>query len=413
MLWFLELVRDSARDITRHKLRSALALLGIVFGIAAVITIMGIGEGAQRTVLKEMSVLGLRNIIVDAKKPEDQQPKSQSGRVRLDYGVTYRDVTQVEGALPAGSSVAACRRVHKPLFHHGRRHEPRIYGVPPHYFGLFNSQVVEGTTHGVLHERDRKRVVVVNRDLADRLPEVGGLVGKTVKIGFNYFEVIGVVDVPVHQGAPHAYMPRDAADRLYGEVSTEYRESGGGDYTRVEIDHLVVQVPTEAGVPRAVTLVEDTLARNHPREDYALTVPLQMLRSKQKTQRILNIVLFAIAFISLVVGGIGIMNIMLANVSERMGEIGIRRAIGATRRDVVLQFLVESTTLTFLGGILGCVVGILAVPSASGFIGFEGAITFGAVAVSLLVSVGVGLVFGIFPALNAAKLDPGNVLTQY
>jgi len=413
MTWILQLVRDSIRDIVRHKLRSILALLGIVFGIAAVITILGIGEGAQRTVLKEMSVMGLRNIIAESVKPKDAGPKARRGYTRKDYGLTHRDLQQIDAALPEGSSTYIARILPETVSFGSKTFEPPIFAVPAAYYEIFNAEVEEGILHNHVHERDRMLVCVANREFADDLEVPGGVLGERIKIGLNYFQFIGVIDIPIHKGKPYVYVPLATADNYYSTSNFDRRESGAREFTKVEIGQIVAQVPTEALVPAGVSLIEATLKANHRKDDYKLTVPLQLLESKQKTQRVLNIVLVAIALISLIVGGIGIMNIMLANVSERMGEIGIRRAIGATQRDIVLQFLVESTTLTLLGGVLGCILGVLAVPFSAQFIGFEGAITPTAVIVSLLVSAIVGLGFGIFPALNAAKLDPGLVLTQY
>lgn len=416
MTWILQLVRDSLRDIVRHKLRSVLALLGIVFGIAAVITILGIGEGAQRTVLKEMSVMGLRNIIVESVKPnENTGPRARRGITRQDYGVTFKDFKQIQGGLPPGSEVYAARHIPQRLSFGATKLEPPILGVPPEYFELFNATTLHGTAHNHVHEAGRHMVIVLNRDLAEKFPTPGGpagLLGKRLKVGIQYFTVVGILDLPIHKGKSMAFIPRATADKLFSPIHYDRRQSGSREFTKVELGQIVARVPEEDHVKLAAQLIEDTLKRNHRKDDYAMTIPLQLLESKQRTQRVLNIVLVAIAFISLVVGGIGIMNIMLANVSERMGEIGIRRAIGATRKDIVLQFLVESTTLTLLGGLFGCILGILAVPLATQFTGFEGAITPTAVIVSLLVSAVVGLGFGIFPALNAAKLDPGLVLSQ-
>ena len=182
------------------------------------------------------------------------------------------------------------------------------------------------------------------------------------------------------------------------------------EFTRSDLGQIILRVASEDQVPAAATLVRRNLEMNHPQGDFKLTVPLEILSTKQRTQRILNLVLIAIAAISLVVGGIGIMNIMLAVVTERIPEIGIRRAIGATREDILYQFLAETVTLSSIGGVLGCLCGFILVPLASKFTGWPGVITPGAVIASLAVSWLVGLVFGMAPAIRASRMDPVEAL---
>jgi len=317
MTWILQLVRDSIRDIIRHKLRSILALLGIVFGIAAVITILGIGEGAQRTVLKEMSVMGLRNVIAESVKPKDPGPKGRRGYTRNDYGLTHKDLKQIRGALPEGSNTYLARILPETVSFGSETFEPPIFAVPPEYYEIFNAEVEEGIRHNHVHEDSEQFVCVANREFADDLEVPGGIIGERIKIGFNYFECIGVIDIPIHKGKPYVYLPLATANKFYSTATLDQREGSSREFTKVEIGQIVAQVPEESLVPATVKLVEKTLKANHRRDDYKLTVPLQLLESKQKTQRVLNLVLVAIALISLIVGGIGIMNIMLANVSER------------------------------------------------------------------------------------------------
>jgi putative ABC transport system permease protein len=183
-------------------------------------------------------------------------------------------------------------------------------------------------------------------------------------------------------------------------------EAGSYEGSQVELGQAIIHLPDEDQVPGAAEIVRRTLSMNHRNADYALTVPLDLLASKQKTQRILNLVLMVIAGISLLVGGIGIMNIMLAIVAERIPEIGVRRAIGASQRDILLQFLVETVVLSTVGGLMGCALGFVAVPLASVWTGWTGVMTPGAVLISLAVAWLVGVVFGIAPAIRAARLDP-------
>jgi putative ABC transport system permease protein len=188
------------------------------------------------------------------------------------------------------------------------------------------------------------------------------------------------------------------------------REAGSVEFSDVEIGQIVARAPEEDAVPGFAAAVKRTLAASHPDLDYRMTVPLEILQTKQRTQRILNLVLIAIAAISLLIGGIGIMNIMLAVVTERIPEIGLRRAVGASQRDIRRQFLTETVTLSTVGGLLGCLVGLISVPLASRWTGWPGVITPWAVLLSLAVSWCVGLVFGLAPALRASRMDPVDAL---
>ena len=405
-----EQVQDALRNIWRHKLRSFLALLGIMFGIASVITILGIGRGAQESVLREISVMGLQNIIADTKRPQQVPDREQRGYERFNYGITYRDVDRLRANLP-GATIITARTIQQKIAQGSRLLDGKILGIPEQYLALFNARRLEGQLFGALHNESNHHVALMNADLAAASGSLGSPVNSRVKIGGKYFTVIGVVDIPIHKGAPHLYIPKRTADMVYREV-TFRRLAGQTEWSRVEVGQLVVHVPDEKLVKPASRLVR-TLLSQHPLDDWQMSVPLQLLESKQKAQQIINLVLTIIAAISLLVGGIGIMNIMLANVSERLNEIGIRRAVGATRADITLQFLTESATLTLLGGILGCLLGVVAVPVAARLIGWEAIVTWTAILTALLVSLAVGILFGIFPAFHASKHDPGNVLQQY
>ena len=405
--------RDGWRNIRRHKLRSALTLLGIVFGIAAVITMMGIGEGAQRTVLRDIAGLGLRNIIVDSVRPVHKQKQSSSSSSRhanrLDFGVTIRDKEQIQGAWPS-ARVTEAHLVSKPVYVRGREVTTRILGIKDDYLTLTKARRVSGRLFAPADYENSHAVAMVNSALVQNFPP-GPVVGQKISVNQQHFEIVGICDIPAHEGEPHLFLVHGCSMSRFGMVQIRM-QAGGMDYFRTEVGQLVVQAPTENDVEPLNALVQRTLEMNHDEQDYRVTVPLYMLRSKQQTQRILNMVLVAIACISLVVGGIGIMNIMLASVTERIPEIGIRRALGATRRDILFQFLAETTTLSVLGGVIGCILGVAAVPLASRVIGWEGVITLPSVVVALVVSVLIGMIFGIAPAANAARKDPGVALTH-
>ena len=410
--WVAELIRDSLRNLIRHKVRSILTLLGVVFGVASVITMLAIGEGAQRTVLQEIQGLGLRNIIIDSIKPSDattqrQQSKKQGWRI-LQFGITHKDVAQMSAGQP-GLRLTAAQKVNKKVYLRSRRLDVDAMGVNEGYAALFDLQPIEGIPLTAAHNLHRKKVAVITPPVVKELNAVGGPLGHHIRIGGRLFKIIGVVSQPPRHTTGLVFIPRQTAQSVFGTTSIK-REAGRMEFTRTEIGQLLVQAETEDEVPAVADYLKRTLETNHEINDYELTVPLDILRSKQKTQRVFNLVLIAIATISLIVGGIGIMNIMLAIVIERIPEIGIRRAVGACESDIFLQFLVETLTLAILGGILGCLLGIAMVPLAAHLTGWQGIITAKAIIMALIVSGCVGVLFGIAPALRAARLNPVEAL---
>jgi putative ABC transport system permease protein len=412
---FLDFFQEGLRNLLRHKMRSALTLLGVIFGIAAVVAMQGIAAGAQATVLKQIAGLGLRNVIVDSVQPTQQSANPaaasrSSRRMRLNFGITYRDADQLRAALPQ-ADVAQVHRLTQRVYVEGRRAQAVAAGVEPLYFELMNTSVVEGHLLTQAHEWTQANVAVINEAFAQATPGLERQpIGRVLKLGRRYFEVIGVVRVPAHLEERRIYIPYETARREFGNAQVS-SDTGTFNYSRSDLGQLVLRLPQETEVEGAQSVVESLLERNHPgTDDWSVRVPLRELRNKQETQRIFNLVLITIAAISLLVGGIGIMNIMLASVSERIPEIGIRRAVGATRRDVLAQFLVETATLTAMGGLLGSLLGVVSVPIAARFTGWPGLVTPSSILVALVVSVGVGLVFGMAPAWRASRLDPGVAL---
>jgi len=410
IFWLAGLVRDGLRNLLRHKLRSTLTLLGVVFGVAAVITMLGIGEGAQRTVLKEISALGLNNIIVDSFQPPAptiSNGSATSGSRILRYGLTTVDVEQIRAAC-TNSQIAVAHLVKSKVFAHTRRVDCKTLGVTPEYFGFFNTRLLRGRMLTATDNLDIHRVAVLAQSTADSLKGFSRI-SRSIRVGPHHLNIVGVVRFPSLGTANMLFLPYRTAKLVYGALTLQ-REAGSMEFSENEIGQVVIHTPSEAIIPQTAKVVRRILEANHENADFLMSVPLDILRSKQKTQRIFNIVLVSIAAISLVVGGIGIMNIMLAIVTERIPEIGLRRAIGARRSDIILQFLAETVTLSTLGGILGCVVGTLVVPFASRWTGWPGIVTPFAVLLSLSVSWAVGLIFGIAPAIRAARMDPVTAL---
>lgn len=411
--YFRELVQNGLRSLLRHKLRSFLTLLGVFFGVAAVITMQGIGEGAQRTVLRDIAGLGLRNIIIDSTQPQyspnDQRAeRKRKGIVQLQYGLLDRDIAQIRAAIP-DVKLTLAQLVKYDVYQLSRRLDARTIGVAPDYFDFFDVTLLDGRLLSHLDNQEMRHVCVVTAPLAAYAQNSVRDSRPRLKIGKHYFDIVGVIQIASHQTQPIVFIPFATARGLYG-LNTLKHEAGSVEFTRQEVGQIVLSADAEEKIPAVAAAIQRTLDANHPQGDFKVTVPLEILQARQRTQRILNLVLIAIAAISLIVGGIGIMNIMLAVVTERIPEIGVRRALGATQRDILLQFLAETVTLSSLGGILGCAAGIATVPIASKFIGWEGVITPSAVIVSVLVSWTVGLIFGIAPAMRASRLDPVTAL---
>ncbi|HMP72861.1 MAG TPA: ABC transporter permease [Kiritimatiellia bacterium] len=411
--WLWDLVVSGMRNLLRHKLRSALTLLGVFFGVAAVITMMGIGEGAQRSVMREIAGLGLNNILVDSVQPTTPQPQTTTGGRRrgpriLEFGLTEQDVAQIRAALPR-SEVRTAQRVRSRISQGGLRIDAEALGVPPGYFDLFESELVSGRMLSDLDEMLSAPVALVPEALEGLTRPLAGGTPPHIRIGDKQLEIVGVIRTVAPGGSRTIYMPETTARQRFG-ISTIRREAGSFEFTRTPVSQMIVHSKDENDLGPAAAVVKRTLEANRPQGDYAVTIPFEILKAKQQTQRILNLVLLTIAGISLLVGGIGIMNIMLAIVTERIPEIGVRRALGATRRDILYQFLVETVTLSTLGGVAGCLAGVVAVPLTGRWTGWEGVVTPSSVVVSLLVSWMVGLFFGLAPAIRASRLDPVEAL---
>ncbi len=410
LIWLLELAREGARNLLRHKVRSFLSLLGIVIGVGSVIAMMAIGEGAQRKVLKDIGGLGLHNIIVDSEKPSGASLPQNSGddQGAFRYGLTRRDVEQVQSLFPS-ATILVGHLVKKPIYYRSTRLDVAVLGVAPAYFDAFPLEVLEGHTIAEADNRDRHRVAVITEEAAARITAIGGALGQTLAIGGNYFQTIGVVRMPSSEGTGRIFLPYTTAKELFGTTTIE-EEAGTSSYSINEIGRMVIHLRDESIIPEAASVVERILRNSHTMNDFRITVPLAQLRIKQQTQRTFDLVLILIAAISLVIGGIGIMNIMLAIVMERIQEIGIRRALGASRRDILLQFLSETVVLSTSGGILGCLLGVFAVPLLSKLTEWPGVFTPSAIVVALVFSWLVGVIFGIAPAIQAAKMDPVDCL---
>jgi putative ABC transport system permease protein len=390
-------------------MRTTLTLLGIVFGVAAVITMIGVGEGAQRTVLREISALGLQNIILDSVQPGNSSDSTKkSGRSILSYGLTKKDVAQIKASC-GNASFSVAHLVKQKVFVGSKRIDAKTFGVAPNYFDLFDTKLERGRFISVIDNIQSKPVAVISSSVAEAIRATGQHLPTSIRIGKKYIDVIGIIEIRGRQGDLFIMLPYNTAKNTFGSTTIK-REAGNIEFTRNEIGQIVIRVNDENSIPQTTKIVRRIINTNHKQSDVEISVPLDILHSKQQTQRIFNMVLLCIAGISLLVGGIGVMNIMLAIVTERIQEIGLRRAVGARRIDILLQFLTETVVLCTLGGIIGCALGIIAIIVAAHLTGWPVIITIPAILLSLGVSWSVGLLFGITPAIRAAKMDPVTAL---
>jgi len=406
------------KSLWLHRLRSLLTALGIVFGVSSVIAMLAIGEGASFEAQEQIRKLGSQNVIVRSVKPPN---KSEGGGKRsfvIEYGVTARDVGQILATIPGIKMVVPNREIGDYVRHKSRRVDARISGVIPLFPEMRNRKLIEGRFFNLIEMRAKQNVCVLNREAAEKLFPLDSIIGGTVKLADTYYRVIGILDAAValpeeeakaEQRKFEMFIPLETMLERYGDVIFKSR-TGSFSAEKVEFHEVTVVVDDPAQVEAKANAIRRLFESNHDDPDFHVVVPVELLRQAERTKQIFTIVLGSIAAISLIVGGIGIMNIMLASVTERTREIGIRRALGGRRRDITLQFLVEATLLSAMGGLLGVALG-LAVPAiVTQFSGMVTVVKTWAPILALTISVFTGVIFGLYPALRAAKLSPVEAL---
>jgi len=424
--WLLRLrrtVRLGVKSLWLHKLRSLLTALGIVFGVCSVIAMLAIGEGASYAAQEEIKTLGSQNIILRSVKPPEEQKVSEKGSQSyvLQYGLTYLDIQRIRSTIPGVTVVVPGRIMREYVWNISRRVDSEIMGTVPWYPEMRNHHVARGRFFSDKEMEDKANVCVLGAGMVKGLFPLESPLGKDVRVGGDYYEVIGVME-PVGKGATteetgdnakaaaeRMFIPLETAKTRYGEILRKVR-SGSFEQERVQLHEVTVKVATPEQVIPVADAIKEVMERNHKKKDYDIIVPLELLKRAERTKEIFNIVLGSIAAISLIVGGIGIMNIMLASVTERTREIGIRRALGAKRRDIITQFLVETVMLSGAGGVIGVLLGVTIPWFVSHFAGMKTIITFWSPVVAFTISGIVGVVFGIYPAMRAAQMDPVEAL---
>jgi putative ABC transport system permease protein len=424
------------KSLWMHKLRSMLTALGIVFGVASVIAMLAIGEGASHEAQEQIKNLGSQNIILQSVKPtNDATAGEQQRSFILTYGITHRDLEQIRSTIPGVDVLVPARKIKDYIWNVSVSVDAEVLGTVSWYPEMRGRRMKAGRFFTDVEMRDRTNVCVISEDLAGRLFPLSSPIGKEVRLQKGYFRVIGIIQsrplissgggmggsgadkgdgAPSVGGDPNEstmemLIPLTTLVERFGEVLMKYR-SGSFEAEKVDFHEVTVKINDPKKVMTSAEAIRHLLERNHKEVDYRMIVPLELLRRAERTKQIFNIVLGSIAAISLIVGGIGIMNIMLATVTERTREIGIRRALGAKRRDIVSQFLIETVLLSGAGGLIGVAVG-LAIPLViTHFADMMTIVEFWSPAMAFTISVVIGVVFGIYPAFRAAGMNPVEAL---
>ncbi len=403
-----QVILDAWRALLRHRLRSLLSTLGIVFAVVAVVAMLAIAEGAKREILDQIDILGTNSVIVRTLQLTDAQ--QAAARRRLSHGLDLADVTSLERAISAISCIAPLKEVKASLSASTSQNPFEILAITASY----QSAKGLGTQQGrFICNADIvwKNLVCVLGHEVSRLLGSNGRVGGVLRLENRAYRIVGILQERQWlRSKSSALTVRNYNRAVFIPIGTEVMGAHGRKEFG-ELSEIWIRVVRNTNVQASAAAIKRILIQRHGGvEDFQVIVPQELLNQAQKTQRIFNIVLGCIAGISLLVGGIGIMNTMLASVAERTKEIGIRRAIGATRKHIVVQFLCESIVLTITGGCIGIILGIGAAVIISKVAEWRTVLTPWSITTSILMAGCVGLVSGLYPAVRAARLDPARAL---
>jgi putative ABC transport system permease protein len=397
-------------NLLAHKLRSMLTMLGMIFGVAAVVAMLSIGAGAQQQVMAVIEAMGVRNLIVESKPAPDQEAFQRLRQTSP--GLSLADMRVIKATVDdVGASTARKRFTPSKLIPKPFADTPTVFGVEPTFRGIAGLQIAEGRF--ITAEDDTVAAPIAVLGEGARIALFGGraALGEHVKVNEQWLRVVGVC-ASVISAQSGSGPSEDRNNVIYVPLRTailrlEDRQSQRQD----EIDGIYLQMPTADATVPASRVVRRILGETHRgADDFTLVVPSELLAEQRRTQRIFELVMVAIASISLLVGGIGIMNIMLASVLERTREIGVRRAVGARRREIIRQFLLEATLISCAGGVVGVVAGVVLSWIIGRLAGWTTLVSLTSIVLAFSVSVAIGLIFGVYPARRAAALDPVEAL---
>ncbi len=412
---FYRTIKLGVKNLLLHTGRSILTMLGIIFGVGSVIAMLAVGEGASAHQQEAIRRMGSTNIILKSMKPsKDELSGNDTQRQRtLAYGLTYLDAWRIDQTLPYVKRILPVRELRDEAQYRRNKFEVKIVATIPAYQDLQGLVLKEGRFISDADQRNQTNVCAMTENMARKLFGFDNALGNAVRIGSFYYRVVGIVESSTReieksefgQWGLEVYVPLATVRSLYGDTITK-GEAGSFSSEKVELHRIIIQCSETERVEDVALGVQRILERFHDNMDYEMTVPLRLLRQAQETKRVFTIVLGSIAAISLLVGGIGIMNIMLATVTERTREIGIRRALGARRRDIVTQFLVETIVLSIGGGAIGVAFGVIVPSQIQDLTDIPTIVTVWSLGIAFTVSALIGVVFGLYPAVRAANLDP-------
>ncbi len=426
--------------VLANRLRAFLTALGIIFGVAAVIAMLAIGTGAKQSILEQMKLIGTNNIVVESMIPEEEDNEAENSSKSKDKkkyspGLTLKDALSIEAVLPTVETVSPEIVLSTSIIQSGKIQRGRVVGITNAFFDLNNIQLDKGQYFHNQHFESGRPVCIIGENIKNKFFSEEKAVGKFIKCGNTWLKIIGVLKrrfaskdnlskLGIRDYNSDVYIPVQTALLRFKNRSlvtkkalkAGYNEDDDDDASVSELkslnnyhqlDRLVVRIANSDKLQASASVIARMLNRRHEAvEDYNIKVPELLLQQQQKTQETFNFVLAVIAGISLLVGGIGIMNIMLASVLERIKEIGVRRSLGAKRQDIILQFLFESVTISLIGGLIGVFLGIFAAQTIAQAADIPTIVSTWSIVLSFGVSMTVGLVFGIIPARRAALLDP-------
>ncbi len=406
-------VRLGIENLLLHKLRSFLTMLGVVFGVGSVVAMLSVGEGASKEALEQIRKLGSTNVIISSMKPAEDEAANTTRTMMSVYGLTYDDYARIMQSFKTITQTAPVKLLRKDSRLRERALELRVVGTTPQWFELVPREVLAGRVILPCDQSRQSPVAVLTEFGARKLLAAENTIGQTIRIGSDTFEVVGIVrsesgqagNIQIPDQEVDVYIPIEVARHYFGDIFTKMT-SGSFQREKVELHQIILQMDETDHVEATAAAIEGMLKRYHKKKDYAVSVPLALLKQTESTKRRFNIVLGSIAGISLLVGGIGIMNIMLASVTERTREIGIRRAIGAKRRQIIVQFLIETVVLSMIGGLIGLGLGVLIPLLITHFSGMATVVTLNGILLPLFISMAIGILFGLYPAMHAAKVDP-------
>ncbi|OGC00553.1 hypothetical protein A2V82_01330 [candidate division KSB1 bacterium RBG_16_48_16] len=401
-----EQIKIGLEGLRVHRLRSVLTMLGIIFGVGAVIAMLSIGEGAKREALEKFKFLGVNNIIIRDKDLGEKE--LEEARAKFSRGLSLEDAEAIKDIIPTVAAVAPQAEFETEAKYEDKSAKVTLVGVTSSYGEILNYETSQGEFLNDDHHRQEMRVCVLGAEVAKTLFPVQEPLGKRIKLDDQWFEVIGIMaSKTLFTETVGELAARNLNQDIYLPLSSLLRRFDKEEDLASELNQLTVKVRDSQELVESAAIIRRILERrHHHNDDFDIVIPYELLKQEEKERRIYNMVLGSIAAISLLVGGIGIMNIMLATVLERTREIGIRRALGATRKEILQQFLIEAVGLSLVGGIVGVILGISMSLVINSFAEFKTAITPISVFVAFGVSGAVGIIFGTFPAKRAAEVNP-------